>query len=86
MGWSSGWSVALAAFAAALIISAIAHGRTVISNRKAEGERNARYEPPGARETRWKIAHIRDDMGGIAVLLMINNALLAAILALLIAG
>jgi hypothetical protein len=72
---------AFAAFLAVLFVSyRIALG-TLASNRNAEMAQNERAGSLSEAQMHWTIVHIRDDIGAMHNLLVLTNALLAALLA-----
>ncbi len=72
-------AAALIAFWIAGAASAMAISWATHHNRAAEWPQNER-SPISKEQVGWATAHIRDDLGGICILLGITNGLLAAIL------
>jgi len=72
-------AAAVGYMASGYMISRVQHG-----NRRFEWEANEKSEELSQSQKDWLIVHIRDDVGSIAGLLAITNALLAAILGYLI--
>jgi hypothetical protein len=78
------WARALVAGVIGYVASGYMINRVQRGNRKIEWEVNEQSDELSQSQKDWQIVHIRDDVGSIAGLLAITNALLAAILACLI--
>jgi hypothetical protein len=76
--------VAAVAAIAAAYASAKISLNTVASNRAVEFPNNEKSEPLSSTARDWTAVHIRDDLGSIHNLIVLTNALLAGILAVLL--
>lgn len=74
---------AIVAFTITVFVSskAISQG---YKTRASEWDRNEESGPTSRAQQHWTMIHIRDDPGGITMMLAITNGLLAAILAALL--
>ena len=72
--------VAVAAFAGMALSAKLAE-KILAHNRSREWPENEKSEPLTQQSLHWTIAHIRDDIGGIYVILIATNGLLAGLLA-----
>ena len=84
--WDKIWvavSVGVVVMAASAFLTNAVH----LSVRKAEHKANENTEPPSRRAIAWHLVHVRDDIGSLVIVgPHVTNALLAAILAVLVMG
>lgn len=76
--------VAAVAATAAAYTSGKLSFSTLASNRAVEFPENEKSDPLSKQQIDWTVVHVRDDLGCIANYLVMTNALLAGILAVLI--
>jgi hypothetical protein len=76
--------VALIGFLSAATISTFWASAVTRTNRRNELRGSEESEPLSPSRLHWTIVRIRDDIGGVVILLVVMNGLLAAILAVLL--
>ena len=79
-------AIAFVAAAAGMFLSIKVVREMMFGNRAIEWKDDEHEPAPGRNAMNWAVIHIRDDIGSLCGVASLTNALIAAVLALLVAG